>query len=336
MAESTNIEWCDATLNLWCGCTKVSEGCKNCYAEHLSDTRYHKGAWGPSGVRREVKSWRSTLNKISKRAKDEGRRLRVFCQSMSDTFEGPETCGGVESANWRLMERLRADLFYEIPRHKELDFLLLTKRPHNIKRTIRECWTAANSPELMVTDNAWFGTSVENQKTADERIPHLLSIPAKVRFLSCEPLIGSISLSEAGAIRWDAVGGELGRGFSQFQRTAESFTTGLIDWFICGGESGPGARPMNPDWPRTLRDQCVAANVPFFFKQWGEWKPLNGTGIPHGDDDETSYPWVWVSPDGSTKKSSDGCSDRVMVRVGKKVAGRLLDGREWNEFPEVK
>lgn len=95
MSEFTNIEWCDATINLWWGCTKVSDGCKFCYAEHLADHRYKKGNWGPTGTRKEVKSWRSTLNKISKRAKSEVRRLRVFCQSMSDTFEGPETKGGL-------------------------------------------------------------------------------------------------------------------------------------------------------------------------------------------------------------------------------------------------
>lgn len=286
--------------------------------------------WTSYGVVREAKCWRSTLNKISKRAKDEGRRLRVFCQSVSDTFEGPETCGGVESANWRLLERIRANLFYEIPRHKELDFLLLTKRPHNIKRTIRECWTAANSPELMVTDNAWFGTSVENQMTAEERIPPLLRIPARVRFLLCEPS-GPLTLKDIFGL-YEPEEGEYALKFGSRWKDSP-------DWVICGGESGPGARPMHPDWPRSLRDQCVAAGVPFFFKQWGEWcPPPDGLEYNTRDGRAGNPPAYCVGTDGQYGcfKETSGVNPVAMVRLGKHRTGRLLDGRVWNEFPEVK
>lgn len=338
MAEQTKIEWCDATLNLWWGCTKVSDGCKHCYAENLSDQRYKKCAWGPTGIRTEVKSWRSTLNKISKRAKAEGRRLKVFCQSMSDTFEGPETCGGRDSQNSELMDRLRVQLFGQvIPAHPELDFLILTKRPQFAAE-----WLGSDQ----LIPNIWIGTSVEDQKTADERIPHLLRIPAQVRFLSCEPILGPVDLNRF----WIGQNGEplVRVGDVWFDRPMAPghhwhgadinpipAVPVRIHWVIAGGESGPNARPMHPDWARSLRDQCVTANVPFFFKQWGEWAPLGGSGVPHDSDDETSWPWVWVTKDGVTKKSSDGYQDRVMVRVGKARAGRLLDGREWSQFPKV-
>lgn len=266
MSVHTKIEWCDATLNLWWGCTKVSDGCKNCYAERLADQRYHKGNWGPKGARLEVKSWRTTLNQISKRAKNENRRLKVFCSSMADIFEGPETCGGEGSDNWQLICRLRTELWSAIWEHHELDFLILTKRPQNIAD-----FTAgySNDHKVGFSDNVWIGTSVEDQKTANERIPHLLKIPASVRFLSCEPLIGRVdltSIKEEEGVRTNAFTGE-----TNFEglECGNCYSETGIDWVICGGESGHNARPMEPDWVRSLRDQCAAAGVPFFFKQWG-------------------------------------------------------------------
>ena len=300
MGELTNIEWCDGTLNLWWGCTKVSNGCKNCYAEELSDKRYGNDAWGPGGTRKEVKSWRETLAKIAKRARKENRRLRVFCQSMSDTFEGPETMGmpdvdtmdayrgiykGEPHPNWVLVERLQRELFAAIVQYPELDFLLLTKRPENVMQVVHAIrqttsdyeelyemvysWTAGLPPS-----NVWIGTSVEDQKTADERIPELLKIPAKVRFLSCEPLLGPVNLTCIRSQPYTRGEGEewtnAFTGATSFEDDGGGGTyyseTG-IDWVIVGGESGSKARPMHPSWARSLRDQCVAANVPFFFKQ---------------------------------------------------------------------
>lgn len=324
MGAETKIEWCDATLNLWWGCTKVSDGCKFCYAEQLSDQRYHKGAWGPGGVRTEVKSWRSTLNKISKRAKAEGRRLRVFCQSMSDTFEGPETCGGLRSANFDLMNRLRHELYAAIDEHPELDFLLLTKRPDNVMKQVPQRWLRDGIPT-----NLWIGTSVEDQKTADERIPHLLAIPAAVRFLSCEPLLGPVKIERyfGNLLMVDEREGWK-RGYHFESGKDESG----IHWVICGGESGSHARPMHSDWARSLRDQCQAAGVPFFFKQWGEWSPdkgLTGGFITRSGRE--------VNADGSSApaRHSFGPMEETVYRVGKHRAGRLLDGRTWDEFPVV-
>lgn len=319
MGASTKIEWCDATLNLWWGCTKVSAGCKNCYAEAFADGRYKRGNWGPNGVRQEVKSWRTTLNKIVNRSKFlvqcsgcdrrgdtrtweediraehpnaltccpdrklRGARMRVFVQSMSDTFEGPETMGGNDSLNWAVTERLREDLAMEICKHPDIDFLILTKRPENVLRWAERCMFTLERPCL--PDNVWIGTSVEDQATADARIPEMLKIPAKVRFLSMEPLLNEVSLK-----RWlhvvsackdlcpnwpNALGKPRGPVLCVLHPQCECQAEhNAIHWVIVGGESGPGARPFDPQDAYSLMQQCKAAGVPFFFKQMGS-KPFD-------------------------------------------------------------
>lgn len=300
MGVETKIEWCDATLNLWWGCTKVSKGCNFCYAEHLADGRFNKGNWGPKGIREEKKAWRSNLKEMSKLAKEKGRRLRVFCQSMSDTFEGPETMGGAGSQNWITVSTLRDQLLALIPEHPELDFLLLTKRPENVLRCVeahenfRQEWAGDYDYRWQWPGNLWIGTSVEDEGSL-KRIHDLSEIPAAVRFLSCEPLLGYVPLP--------------------FLRQLG------IHWVIVGGESGPNARPMDPDWARRIRNQCEAEGVTFFFKQWGEWLPLDQVEHNHPDWTATELNrFDWDKPTRS-------------FRVGKKAAGRLLDGREWSEVP---
>ena len=196
--------------------------------------------------------------------------------------------------------------------------------------------------------NVWLGVSVEDQQRADERIPHLLRAPAAVRFLSCEPLLGPLDIRHALEGR-DGLGHCLVCAMPARCRCPTSFPS--IDWVICGGESGPGARPMHPEWARSLRDQCVAASTPYFFKQWGAWAPYEAVGAtewhqtsaagaelrgavggPSGEGKlgalfggrsfETRYPW-------------DDAQYPCMVRFGKKRAGRVLDRREWNEMPEA-
>jgi protein gp37 len=166
---------------------------------------------------------------------------------------------------------------------------LLTKRPENVARFAPSLWLE-NWPA-----HIWIGTTVENQQCADERIPALLEIPAKVRFLSCEPLLGPVNLS---------------------YRCLEV----AADWVICGGESGGHARPMHPDWARSLRDQCNEADVPFFFKQWGEW---------------IEVPAFQNNGDMGMMDTEGLMRSCVVRKVGKHVSGRLLDGREWSEFPKV-
>lgn len=204
-----------------------------------------------------------------------------------------------------------ADMQDVIHRCPNMDFLLLTKRPENWKKRMEEvrlyCVSRPNVYIFNKIDewlkgipplNIWIGTSVENQKAADERIPELLKIPAKVRFLSCEPLLGDVFLK----------------------------LTKEIHWVIAGGESGYGSRPMHPYWIRSLRNQCKAMGVPFLFKQHGEFTSQTIPGVEVKVNSLKSNQQVGMG---------DGKTNHILyTRVGKKAAGRLLDGKEWNEFPE--
>lgn len=282
--ENSKIEWTHHTFNPWWGCVKVSPGCEHCYAETFSKRTGHN-IWGPAkSTQRRLfgdKHWQEPL-KWNQAAKEAGQRHRVFCASMADVFEDHPQ---VEESRTRLL-----DLIVNTPR---LDWLLLTKRPENVNRMIEQATGFSESSMWFhAASNVWIGTSVENQEAADKRIPELLRIPAKIRFLSCEPLLGPVDLFHVGTEDWDVLHGwkahaSNGRGWAN---------TPFIHWVIVGGESGHRARLMHPDWARSLRDQCQRADIPFFFKQWGEYSE-RGT------------------------------------KVGKKAAGRLLDGREWSQFP---
>lgn len=295
MTENSKIEWTDHTFNPWIGCTKVSDGCKNCYAEQLMDKRYGKVEWGPQGtrLRTSAANWKLPF-KWNRLAKGNKTRARVFCASLADVFEDrPE------------LEQWRMDLFQLIDLTPNLDWLLLTKRPENVLRMVRHDWIGSGFPL-----NVWLGTSVENQAAADERIPELLKIPARVRFLSMEPLLGPVDLNQ-----WL---------LSEHGRRAIGAMPG-IHWVIVGGESGPHARPMHPDWARSIRDQCQAAGVPFFFKQWGEWRHLSqfSTGeLMKIDRAFPAYDWSAMPYD-------------ISAKVGKHATGRLLDGVEHNNFPQA-
>lgn len=339
--KNSNIEWCDHTFNAWEGCTMISPGCANCYAENRNQ-RFHGGKhWGP-GAPRLIRSdayWKEPLkwDKEAAKRQDEltarrkaigakdgpewhARRPRVFCSSLADWLdeEGP-----IDQLA-RLMTLIHAT--------PNSDWLLLTKRPQNWKRRIPEAIRSITTLDGKNGDvwqwmvdwfgglapaNVWIGTTVEDQQRADERIPELLKIPARVRFLSCEPLLGPVNLVGRA---WT---GQHGRAAQQWEDGARS-----IDWVICGGESGPKARPMHPDWAGSLRDQCQSAGVPFLFKQWGEWMPggfYDGFTVPDcmGDraNDEKNMHYFNSAPFGKS------------WRVGKNRSGRMLDGREWNGFP---
>jgi protein gp37 len=299
MAETT-IEWARYTFNPWTGCTRVSPGCDHCYAEGWAKRSGHV-EWGAHAPRRRTADayWREPL-KWNARAQEEGRRARVFCASLADVFDNHAS----------ILPQWRADLWSLIAATPHLDWLLLTKRPQNIAKMLPPTWGDG-------WPNVWLGTTVENQTEANRRIPYLLNTPARVRFLSCEPLLGPVDLTQIkcpfhGEVC--AVTGYLGNGMYGDYGPK-------LDMVICGGESGPGARPMHPDWARSLRDQCAWDSVPFFFKQWGDWEPRRGFACP---DDLPRDGWHHFDPE---------CS---MRRVGKKNAGRLLDGREWNDFPITK
>lgn len=292
--ENSKIEWTDHTWNPWIGCTKVSPGCQHCYAEALMDGRFGRVQWGPQGtrVRTSAANWRKPLQ-WNKRAEEEGVRYRVFCASLADVFERKGS-QRKEMAEWR------HDLFAMIEQTPNLDWLLLTKRPENVNDMIFQEW------QTFLPSNVWIGTSVENQEQADKRIPELLSIPAAVRFLSVEPLLGPVSIAEY---------------YQEEGKGTYSLWIDYLDWVIVGGESGPNARPMHPDWVRSIRDQCQAADVPFLFKQWGEFAPALSTDHPINLGGSE---YVW------TPDKNDGY---LMNRIGKHAAGRLLDGQEWNGYP---
>lgn len=248
MAAESAIEWCDSTFNPWMGCTRVSPACDDCYAARSTPARTMGIQWGPGKQRRRTSASTWGLPKRWNDAHDEfyaahGRRRRVFCASLADVFDNEVP------AAWRV------DLLRLIEATPNLDWLLLTKRVGNVERLLDEA--ARLMPEVMrwPLPNVWLGATVVNQAEAERDVPKLLAVPARVRFLSIEPMLGPIDLRD-------------GLGLMG--------CPGDLDWIICGGESGPKARPMHPDWARSLRDQCLSAGVPFLFKQWGEWAEHDG------------------------------------------------------------
>lgn len=316
--KNTKIEWADHTINFWWGCSKVSPACAHCYAETMAKRMGrkvfgHEVEWGtgkPRAARLE-KAREEALaiqRGAAKFAAKHGRRPRVFVNSMSDWLDE------AVPLEWL------AFLLETLHLCPSVDFMLLTKRPENWARRIEAVqrieqndaegygypwqdvrdWAADWKLEI-APPNVWIGVTVENQECAAARIPELLEIPAMVRFLSCEPLLGPIDFG------WDSL--------------QDAWLAALVHWVIAGGESGQGARPVHPDWARSLRDQCQAAGVPFFFKQWGEWAPC-----PIGDGPDLVTDAVFAKGPGH---------DGEVWRIGKAKAGRLLDGREWNEFPNV-
>ncbi|MBX3209616.1 MAG: phage Gp37/Gp68 family protein [Labilithrix sp.] len=233
MAAKSNIEWTDHTFNPWWGCDKVSDACKHCYADTFSRRVGHgmskPALWGPGSTRQLAsdKTWAEPA-KWDAAAKAAGTRARVFCASMADVFEDrPE------------LQPERERLFDLVEQTPSLDWLLLTKRPEHVA-SMAARWSV-NWPL-----NVWLGTTAENQAMADLRIPLLLSVPARLHFVSVEPLLGAVDLSAY---------------------------TSRLDWVILGGESGAKSRPMDLAWARQVRDQTLAASIPLFFKQWGNHAP---------------------------------------------------------------
>lgn len=323
MGENSKIEWTDHTWNPWTGCTKVSPACDHCYAEGWAKRSGHV-EWGPHGNRRRTSesNWKQPL-KWNREAEAAGVRRKVFCASLADVFDNHKS----------ILLEWRDDLWNLIQNTPNLDWLLLTKRPQNVARMVSG-WMGPHS----WPSNVWLGTTVENQEEADRRIPHLLAVPAAVRFLSCEPLLGPIDLlrlQPKNATWLDCLNGREHIG------PATVPTESKIDWVIVGGESGHGARPMHPGWARSLRDQCAAAGTPFFFKQWGDWLP-GEFGPPPELQWQGKGP-IWDANQfpadfDNEPKWDDGLSyddedQAFFFRAGKKRAGRLLDGKLHDGFP---
>lgn len=392
MSGKTGIEWCTHTWNPVVGCRKVSEGCRFCYAKTLHDMRHAAQLAGKNVAPQYAKPFETVQLMPDRLGWPLSLRTpsRIFVNSVSDLFH--------EDVPGDFIERVFATMALA-QRHT---FQILTKRPERMREwfatrcgleSIEESvsriashvgkivWDSRGSDYFKYSlsspadvanrrpwpgwplPNVWLGTSVENQPTADERIPFLLQTPAAVRFLSGEPLLGPIDLEggdaypSKGWLRGWHAEQEHSRDCNSVegcvcQGEAVQVQNERIDWVITGGESGSSKqnpRPMHPDWARSLRDQCVAAGVPFFFKQHGDWVNYqqvgaNGWQFTHQDDGkryghltfagaprirsrsyETQYPWI-------AEQTGNPC----MVRVGTKKAGRVLDGRTWDEFPTVR
>jgi protein gp37 len=333
MAGNSKIEWTDTTWNPLAGCTRASEGCDNCYAAVMAlrldamaradiEAGRDPGAKAKYiGTAVRTASGRVAFNgtiNLDEAALDEPyrwkKRRRVFVNSMSDLFHKDVHPGFI----YQVFKVMAAT-----PQHT---YQVLTKRPENIMPAMRLYGIGGATPRAEPwPGNVQIGTSIENQKAADERIRHLVKVPAKVRFLSCEPLIGPVDLTHhlgGGYVRWHEDG----------RMTPANVTHKPLHWVIVGGESGSRARPMHPDWARSLRDQCQAAGVAYHFKQWGE-------RIPY----ERSDGYVWHSQHGDVwQQDGESFQDKGLTlhhtalafrRVGKHAAGRLLDGRTWDELP---
>ncbi len=380
MGETT-IEWTDSTWNPVVGCTRVSEGCRNCYAERMSgrlaamaaaDVKAGRDPGAKAAYQRVVQHQVRVLVRPSISndfAESGGVSVPVATEDSVPVGRWSNEVAMVADAleipfGWRKPRRVfvcsMGDLFHEKVPFDYIDevfavmalcqqhtFQVLTKRPDRMAEYLKDASgrCVGDSGRCIVRGtvlqpgtslsrikwpllNVWLGTSVENQAAADVRIPELVKCPAAVRFLSCEPLLGPVDLSV--------------------------WCNRAIQWVIAGGESGPGARPMHPGWARQIRDQCVGAEIPFFFKQWGEWIGISqsvSTGEPVfqvlGDrKNKINEAPAWAN--GGTcidnsgkvfKVGADFTSATYPVAlvhlVGKGKAGRILDGQVWDQFPAV-
>ena len=294
---STKIEWTDKTWNPLTGCTIVSPGCHNCYAMRLSARLEAMGQEKYAGVTKDGR-WTGKIKLIEKALAIpfKWRKPRmVFVNSMSDLFH--------EDVPFEFIDKVFA-VMHQCHQHT---FQILTKRISNaVDFADRRPLYRHPLPNVLI------GPSIENQRTCNERLPDAVRL-AQMGWqvmLSLEPMLGPISLSEAVDDWWESAN--------------------VPAWVIVGGESGPGARPMHPDWPRSIRDQCVAHGVPFFFKQWGEWSPRDSYDRALDVDPVTGV----AARRGIDTIHAPGIrGPNSMFRAGKKKAGRLLDGCEWNEMP---
>ena len=373
MADQTKIEWTDATWNPITGCSIVSPGCTNCYAMALAGTRL-KNHESRKGLTKQVNGKHVWTGEVRFNAQWLDQPLRwskprmIFVCAHGDLFS--------EGVPDEWLDQIFAVMALA-PQHT---FQVLTKRPERMREYVKTLparsgavgkWAAwhwgAQDPDLLYDQvayavfsslpNVWLGVSVEDQRRADERIPILLDTPAAIRWVSAEPLLGPVDLNNICyrdndcEIRYGAL---MGEAWIDNSSSASAYDDGLpaLDWVVAGGESGPHARPMHPDWARGLRDQCAAAGVPFLFKQWGEWteacseyREADGKHVevdPDSEEGEALYNHATdrlIAIDGrlfTPETLPNDTPARLVERVGKRRAGRMLDGIEHNAFPEIR
>lgn len=287
MGANSKIEWTRHTFNPWLGCSKISPGCEHCYAEAWAK-RSGLVEWGPHPRRRTSTATWAQPRRWNAEAIRTGKRPRVFCASLADVFD-PDA-----PAEWR------ADLWALIRECAAMDWLIVTKRIGHALAMLPAAWGDG-------WPNVWLLVTVTDQAEAKRDIPRLLEVPAAVRGLSCEPLLGPLDIQD-----WLCH-------YPEDEDGAPYPGEGL-QWVIAGGESGPQARPVHPDWVRSLCAQCQAARVPFFFKQWGAW-------VDTRQAPEPAFAAMRVP---RAARFADGTH---VWRVGRQAAGRELDGRTWDQVP---
>lgn len=368
--DNSKIEWTDATWNPLGGCTRVTGGCVNCYAEIMAARFSLPGQWG-HGLARRVKlpdgrtdhRWTGEVRLIESKLDQPlhwRRPRRIFVNSTSDT------------AHEKVTDDMLCRIFATMALTRWHTYQVLTKRPERLRAFIL---AVARNPYLRLKiagamceisghpnahiefwygniwplPNVWLGTSVEDQATADQRIPHLLATPAAIRFISAEPLLGPVDV-EPYLYIYTAMDDHLIESHPDeplpYRDPAtinpRDIVTPRLDWVITGGESGPGARPAHHDWFRSIRDQCVAAGVAYFHKQNGEWV-CSGQEFESKPGSCGPAQAGWVRPDGHWRTTladdahlfCEAPGSVPIVRVGKARAGRLLDGRTWDQMPGV-
>ncbi|MDX2235305.1 MAG: phage Gp37/Gp68 family protein [Hyphomonadaceae bacterium] len=322
MADDTGIEWADATWNPIVGCSIVSPGCTHCYAMRFANARLDGNPKTPhyADTTQRVNGAAVWTGKVAPAPEHVltqplrwKRPRRIFVNSMGDLFHEAVPNAWIDEV-YQVMQGA--------PQHT---FLILTKRAQRMRDYhVKLCAdvnaqatrAAVGLPDFPLR-NVWLGVSCEDQARADERVPLLLDTPAALRFASAEPLLGPIDFNficdKERARRVFALNGA-------WEDRGGVMKCPRLDWIIAGGESGKGARPMHPDWARSLRDGCATAGVPFFFKQWGEWAPVAA------DHDGPAQLRPWANTDGRRG---------FIARLGKRAAGRTLDGATHDAFPEA-
>jgi len=386
----TNIEWTDQTWNPIVGCTVTSKGCTNCYAMKMAarlEKMHAKTGNTPQyeGTTKKVNGkavWTGKIGIAGDKIWEEPLRRkkpsRYFVNSMGDLFHPSVPDAAVDRAfavmalapqhTFQILtkhpERMRdwfesfdRDINFECGDWPEID--RIRRRVENdddVHASQTHHDETGRLEDALYSDvwplpNVWLGTSVEDQPSADARIPLLLDTPAAIRFISAEPLLGPVDLTEIttpdGSI-WNSMDRHEAK-----HAAHEGDVSTILDWVIVGGESGPDARPMHPDWARTLRDQCAAADIAFFFKQWGEWLPWQTADAPFFQSQNGGYVdghvAPWIDSDGDGLYEDPACktwdvdygdleddSDLVLLeRTGKKAAGRTLDGQTHDAFPDT-
>ena len=360
MGDRTEISWTDATWNWLLGCTRVSDGCVNCYAETMASRFSGPGKYY-EGIAKRTKAGPRWTGKVVRAGAEKlfqplswTRPRMIFVNSMSDTFHEkvPHEWIDCAFAVMRLAPQHRYQVLTKRPDRARAYFTdpAMPDRVEKLVAAYLRGGRGKHAPISWVNDgtgcylgNAWLGTSIENEEAARKRLPDLLQTPAAIRFVSLEPLLGPIDTERwfpspyqmmMRCTRCHWVGCSAPHRELCPQCETQMIILGTrIDWAIVGGESGSGARPMHPAWPREIRDACLASGTPFHFKQWGAFKVGSDFDPCATIVDRLGRCWPISDREGLLGADPRPIDPHAMLRVGKHKSGRELDGQEWLEMP---